>query len=78
MDLLREAKDRLVLGERAAQMIDQLKQGPDRRIEQVQAIALLVEGSPPPRIASTAKRLLQTLCGDFIKIEPLGQNHVRN
>ena len=43
------------------------------RVEQVDEIAVLAEHDPPDRFEKTARRLVQILCDDLLKDEPLDE-----
>lgn len=44
-----------------------------RRADHLEAIAKLTENNPPARFGTTARRLVQVFCGDYLKAEPLDE-----
>ena len=44
-----------------------------RRADHLEAIARLTENNPPARFGTTARRLVQVFCGDYLKAEPLDE-----
>jgi hypothetical protein len=71
--LAREAQQRLVLWEWGAKVVKLLREPDDHRVEQVSAMVDLAQDRSLARFEATARRLVQVLCGDLLKPEPLDE-----
>ena len=71
--LVQEARERVVLWDRASRLVELLHSRKDRDDQIRSVVSLVAEDTPLPRFEASARRLLRALCGDFLKPEPLDQ-----
>jgi hypothetical protein len=71
--LVGEARERMVLWVHGAKVVQLLHDPARSRLEQVDEIGTLAEDNPPDQFEKTARRLVQALCGDVLKTEPLDE-----
>jgi hypothetical protein len=71
--LVGEARERLVLWVHGAKVVQLLRDPAKSRLEQVDEIGALAEDNPPERFEKTARQVIQALCGDLLKTEPLDE-----